>query len=649
MSKIITPSPVIWSGRYKDAGVQRLLDNPKLGVGSDPDPTARHIAADATLIALSGNGYGSELAIDGAGTNPDLGIKTAYHGSNDLGFKTYASKFYKRASYCDVTTGSLVVETLIKTTANGELIGTRTPGSYEGWMLYTYASNTRIALFCKDSSANTVDIWTAYVPGTFVHVVSVLHAGNNGITYINGIAGTPVDCSSLGNIAGSDFFIGDGGVDLFSYFCMWEPTLSTHDLQSVVADRFALLTDAAARKSWNGVTLPTITRDSAAYLYRVEGGATGLYLVGKNHPRIVEKMVDGVGMVKGYLGEEQKENLHPYSTTLNSLSDTNLTIVANADTSVTPNAESFQTDVTDGEHYILANMTLTAESYVQSIYARHNSGIVTRLAMLDGTLTGTITNGAIFDLSNGTVISTGATISNAGVIDTGKGEYRLWAVFTGYAGGNELRFYLGDNAGNWSFAGTGAVDQYLRGAQVELGIYPSSLIETAGAAVTRSADLLSYNISSLSTPFTVRGSFVMPTFTPSRDHILFLAKPSSGSAYIVIYVSATSGNFYCYAYDGAGHECYTSPGAVNNDKLTRFQVSLTPEKLIVQMKQHDDVAFSQSQTTGISLSNLTTAYVGSNNVPTYHFGPGIICDLELFRGVLPSIDSPPYYRLYKIL
>jgi hypothetical protein len=161
----------------------------------------------------------------------------------------------------------------------------------------------------------------------------------------------------------------------------------------------------------------------------------------------------------------------------------NVTFTANA--AVSPdgftNADKMVDTTANDEHRIRATGSLftitTATTF--SIFAK--AAEYSKFAIADLTNARTVK----FNLSTGSVISTGEDWSNAKIENYGNGWYRLSAtnssnVTVGYA--------LLNDAGDFIFTGTGTKGVFIYGAQAEEAAYPTSYIPTLGSSVTRLAD-----------------------------------------------------------------------------------------------------------------------------------------------------------------
>jgi hypothetical protein len=142
------------------------------------------------------------------------------------------------------------------------------------------------------------------------------------------------------------------------------------------------------------------------------------------------------------------------------------------------NAYKLTTDGTaNNTHIIYYGGALTADTYSLSLYAK--AAEFNKI----GLGTGNLTLSAKFDLSSGSVITSGT--HTASIESAGNDWYRCTIVTTT---ATPIRIVLLDNDGNISFDGDGTSGLYIFGHQQETGSYPTSYIPTYGNIVTRSRD-----------------------------------------------------------------------------------------------------------------------------------------------------------------
>jgi hypothetical protein len=75
----------------------------------------------------------------------------------------------------------------------------------------------------------------------------------------------------------------------------------------------------------------------------------------------------------------------------------------------------------------------------------------------------------VFNLANGTVVSTASGHTNATITDVGNGWFRCSVVITSVLNGNEARIYVFNNSAASAYAGDGTSGILIWGAQLEVG------------------------------------------------------------------------------------------------------------------------------------------------------------------------------------
>ena len=211
-------------------------------------------------------------------------------------------------------------------------------------------------------------------------------------------------------------------------------------------------------------------------------------LVTINVPRLNYPLIDGV--VSGcpsLLLEPSRSNLVQFSEQFDNAywTKTNATITAN--NAVSPdgftNADKLVEDSTSNTHLIRRDITTTAASYTFTVYAK---AAERSYIFLYNT---TAAYGKVFNLSTGTVGTGTVGTVTASIQSAGNGWYRCSITGTATAAANAFRIYvLSTDTTSAGYTGDGTSGILIYGAQIELGAYGTSYINTLGAAVTRGAD-----------------------------------------------------------------------------------------------------------------------------------------------------------------
>lgn len=222
-----------------------------------------------------------------------------------------------------------------------------------------------------------------------------------------------------------------------------------------------------------------VERDSIATRVNKEGL---IEVVGKDKLRI-----DYTDSAKGVaLLEPSRTNLVTYSEDFSNAawSKSNSSITSNSVISPdgTQNADKLIPNATSSVNKYIYTIPTTSNGidYTLTVFAKEGEYDMLRLE------DGNNSQGAWFDLSNGTLGTVGASVT-AKIQNYGNGWYRCsvtkpsvsTSVFFVISASNTESIQVGD--------GTSGV--YIYGAMLEQGSYPTSIIKTQGSAVTRLADV----------------------------------------------------------------------------------------------------------------------------------------------------------------
>ena len=196
---------------------------------------------------------------------------------------------------------------------------------------------------------------------------------------------------------------------------------------------------------------------------------------------------------RGFLIEEARTNQILYSEDFS-------TTWLPTDSSVSTNATTGPDGTTNADKLVVNSGTTLRPRVVQTVAT---SGVLTfsifakaaEYSFLQVNQGGTNAYGASFDLSNGTVVYAGASLSSAPIIQSvGNGWYRC--IITANFLAAAFQVGMNDVSGaplSTVASGDGTSGLYIWGAQLEAGAFATSYIPTTTTALTRAADVASVN------------------------------------------------------------------------------------------------------------------------------------------------------------
>jgi hypothetical protein len=136
-----------------------------------------------------------------------------------------------------------------------------------------------------------------------------------------------------------------------------------------------------------------------------------------------------------------------------------------------------------GSRYIQQSLSLSSAQYSYSVYLKAESTNWAFLWSYDGGVTSV---NAYFDLENGVVGQiSGAALDGTNIESVGNGWYRCTLIYTHAP--DLIRIYPANSNGNISIGTDNGI--YIQHAQLEVGSYATSIINTQGSAVTRLSDV----------------------------------------------------------------------------------------------------------------------------------------------------------------
>jgi len=292
-----------------------------------------------------------------------------------------------------------------------------------------------------------------------------------------------------------------------------------------------------------------MARTSVAYLQRYLSNAVQLFFVGAGWPRCDMAYDAARGLyLPGVRLEPERQNVALQSGTMDQTTPwgwANLTTVS-VNGSIGPTGVAAMDgtigNLTNTYHGLAhANIACSGAAYTFSIFAKQGNKVGVQLDF-DGASTVT------FNLATGAVITNSfpATVE-ARIVKCGGDICRASVRKTVTAGNKNPSVYACDASGNTTFVGdTVTVNTWYWGAQLEIGAYPSSPIDTVAAAATRTTDApIVHSLVGDYTSFALCLPFMMPRHTPAADTLIYrlFKNGSEADDHVSLWYSQTTGQF----------------------------------------------------------------------------------------------------------
>jgi hypothetical protein len=326
-----------------------------------------------------------------------------------------------------------------------------------------------------------------------------------------------------------------------------------------------------------------------------------------NSPRFDFNPTTGESL--GLLIEQSSTNLLTYSQDFSNASwgkiYSTITTGANIAPDGTQTASKMVEDSTTNYHIVQYSYSLTSGTFTFSVFAKQaeRKRFLIREILSSG-------NGAIFDLSTGSVVSN--LYSGVGTITSvGNGMYRCSVTSTETTGTRIFGIYLATDTtttvSQANYTGNGYSGIYIWGSQLEALAFPTSYIPTTLAQVTRASDNASMTGTNFSSWYNQNASTIFSNwvgFSSTSKTSFGLANPTVGDISLV--ESGANLRASCYFGAGGPNVSITGPAyATRTNFREAFAVTTNIANYVVN-------GTSYGTSSSVSLPTPTTAYIGRN-------------------------------------
>ncbi len=263
----------------------------------------------------------------------------------------------------------------------------------------------------------------------------------------------------------------------------------------------------------------------------------------------------------GLLIEEQRVNLvFPANATTGWSASPGGSMTATANAATSPDGTSNATKIATGDTLNSGHIWYTTFTgaintvYTGSAYLKAGEYTRAQISFANSGFA-SATRGALFDLSNGTIVATAAS-TTATITNAGNGWYRCTVTTTSDADGGAYVFDTSPKpasvttiGGLYTPASVG-LGGFLYGAQVEAGAFATSYIPTVASTVTRAADIASMTGTNFSSWYNQSEGTIIPQFVAITNGV----GSTGGSAFPFVYEIDSS------AASNSNHQLILSAG-----------------------------------------------------------------------------------------
>ena len=273
-----------------------------------------------------------------------------------------------------------------------------------------------------------------------------------------------------------------------------------------------------------------------------------------------------------------------------------------------------------GSRYVQQSLSLSSAQYSYSVYLKAESTNWAFFWSYDGSES----VNAYIDLENGVVGNTaGSNLNNVSIESVGNGWYRVTLIYT--QGTNLVRIYPAYSNGSVSIGTDNGI--YIQHAQLEVGSYETSIINTQGAAQTRLAETCSQDVSQVIT--SGQGTIYCETtkwVTSNNGRFVALSDNSSNN-YVIIIQNVNHSNFAVYiTFGGVAQVAYVPTNSIKNK--SKIAVGYINNNVAVSVNG----TIVHTDTNATIPNNISNLRIGSReNTSLTFYSSNPIADVKIYN------------------